>query len=97
PPSTLFPYTTLFRSRASSRASLDELADDRIVRLLDFRDGPHLPDPALIEHGDPVPHRVGAAHIVRDDDGRGAGVLARADIVVTQDRKSTRLNSSHDQ
>src|SRR3712207_8300829 len=64
PRSTLFPYTTLFRSE-------------------DRRAG-----------------RVGALQSGADGRGRGAPAArgeraARGDAVVAQDRKSTRLNSSH--
>src|SRR5256885_5377710 len=64
PRSTLFPYTTLFRSRGTSR--------------------PH--QPAL---GNGLAHRCAV---------RGAvGALRRAVVArpVAEDRKSTRLNSSH--
>src|SRR3712207_7620805 len=69
PRSTLFPYTTLFRS--------DDALVDRIAAEL---------KPDLIQlHGRETPSR--AAEIA----GRsGAGV-----IKAVQDRKSTRLNSSH--
>src|SRR3712207_8985944 len=82
PRSTLFPYTTLFRSRP--------LLERRLVRR-----GPPLPEVAelvvlralVVE---PVPdlvadHRADAAVVLR---GVGVGVEER-------DRKSTRLNSSH--
>src|SRR5438552_9180609 len=57
--STLFPYTTLFRSVAMTHGSLDA-----------FRHGHRLED-VVSEHGMTPHHRAGA------------------------DRKSTRLNSSH--
>src|SRR5258708_8111584 len=68
PRSTLFPYTTLFRSRLGSA----EIGRERIVAF-------HLPrGPAVLRFGEQLP-RI---------DGR-----PRTDIV--SDRKSTRLNSSH--
>src|SRR3712207_7282189 len=62
PRSTLFPYTTLFRSGRSGRAAAT---------------GPRSPRPAL--------HRA----------ARGRLPLPARDVRAPQDRKSTRLNSSH--
>src|SRR2546427_2323622 len=70
PRSTLFPYTTLFRSHAVAAD------DERRDLIRDERHGAH-------------PHDVGDAA-----DGLG-DELTR--IAVEQDRKSTRLNSSHSQ
>src|SRR5206468_11792165 len=68
PRSTLFPYTTLFRSDAhpqtSAITSINELA---VCRFIGLRCG------------------------------RGRGVVAMQQLAQFQDRKSTRLNSSHDQ
>src|SRR5206468_12093715 len=66
PRSTLFPYTTLFRSVTAKRGGRDALylidpASSRVVRRVDFPELVAIHDPALA------------------------------------DRKSTRLNSSHDQ
>src|SRR5688572_31536065 len=69
PRSTLFPYTTLFRSRP-------ELSRARQGRLQP-RQHSKIPDHLL-----PLPHLAGAAP---------AGDRA------SEDRKSTRLNSSHSQ
>src|SRR3712207_7683253 len=76
PRSTLFPYTTLFRSR-SSRAlrglrtlAGDELGRQRAPRILSLLEQPVLGHPAAV--GDPL-----------------------ALLHVAEDRKSTRLNSSH--
>src|SRR3712207_8903946 len=67
PRSTLFPYTTLFRSRPLGQEQ---------VRL-----------PEAVEHREPV------------GDDRGVVVLFEEDVgqeqQVVEDRKSTRLNSSH--
>src|SRR5438105_9531290 len=66
PSSTLFPYTTLFRSWGSGRNRPRLVVDDRVTRL----------DVGL------APERARAReHLVED----------RA-----EDRKSTRLNSSHE-
>ena len=44
-----------------------------------FRDGANLTDPALVQHRDPVPDRVRAAHVVRDHHGSHPKALARPD------------------
>src|SRR2546422_3192184 len=69
PRSTLFPYTTLFRSQrrapaASRRHALGEHVDDRVEVLA----------------GEPA---------------EGPGPTNQREQLVHQDRKSTRLNSSH--
>src|SRR5258707_8213952 len=67
PRSTLFPYTTLFRSRV-----------DRLqYRLAGVAEGPAPPSVGLAE--------------AREDEQR----IVDADAEPDQDRKSTRLNSSH--
>src|SRR3712207_7028860 len=66
PRSTLFPYTTLFRSRVHASAGVVRIAPDQDVRR----------------------RRVG--HVLDGDGSRGSSVICRL-----QDRKSTRLNSSH--
>src|SRR5207248_6482725 len=63
PRSTLFPYTTLFRSDPAGGAPDDVVADCVVV------------DPVLLL--------------------ANAAGLARVHLRVEQDRKSTRLNSSH--
>src|SRR3712207_6984233 len=72
PRSTLFPYTTLFRSRHGGAARRQ-----------------HLVWPALPPPGDRGPSAV-AAH---EKGPRVAGLRLRRRAA--QDRKSTRLNSSH--
>src|SRR2546428_4935904 len=78
PRSTLFPYTTLFRSHFAFAGEFGEIAAERFQRgRLHF---------LLV---------VGAA-------GRalriaGGGFLATFGARAERDRKSTRLNSSHDQ
>src|SRR3712207_7178700 len=66
PRSTLFPYTTLFRS----------------------------PPPARVRAGRLTGLRVRPGHD-RDGDRLGGHVLRAGTRAVGQDRKSTRLNSSH--
>src|SRR3712207_9519148 len=90
PRSTLFPYTTLFRSPVLRR---DVRALDRAVVVLDraaARLGAHQLDHREVGEG---------AHVVADVADRLvelARELARAgDALVQKDRKSTRLNSSH--
>src|SRR2546430_10171131 len=82
PRSTLFPYTTLFRSAALSGVGEWQLDHgSRPARWL----GAHRPgvrrSPLLL--GTPL----------RDD----TRVLQRRGVVGVEDRKSTRLNSSHSQ
>src|SRR3712207_6948808 len=71
PRSTLFPYTTLFRSRFVPHASRITLSPLHLVT----------PSPAAMDRGPCTPEAA----------------LSRvaADELAKQDRKSTRLNSSH--
>src|SRR3712207_7520278 len=70
PRSTLFPYTTLFRSALGR-------------------------DPVLDPGGDPL-HELRAHRLEqRQDHDRGDGDQRQVDQGVDEDRKSTRLNSSH--
>src|SRR5256885_13187074 len=84
PRSTLFPYTTLFRSRARLEA-LDERARAADVRLHDRGKADAL---ARLQELVPVVHDDGArvAH---------AETLEQRELECLRDRKSTRLNSSH--
>src|SRR3712207_8960772 len=80
PRSTLFPYTTLFRSREWAR-SLDARELGRRVTSLGLRfvcpgDPEYLPELIDLQHDPPV------------------GLFV-AGVTLTEDRKSTRLNSSH--
>src|SRR3712207_7190307 len=74
PRSTLFPYTTLFRSQRVAEARRAPEVDPRAGRQLDAPLGD-----------------------ARTDDRRGEQVVAEHVGVLDarQDRKSTRLNSSH--
>src|SRR3712207_7089950 len=79
PRSTLFPYTTLFRSRRDERA--EDVAGRVVVVVVALPDG----EEARAEGDDARREVEGAVH----GDGRAEdGARAR-------DRKSTRLNSSH--
>src|SRR5256885_10173106 len=62
PRSTLFPYTTLFRSRGG-RGAFDHAGDAEVCE-------------------------IDVAFVVQED-------VLRLDVAVDEDRKSTRLNSSH--
>src|SRR3712207_8308821 len=87
PRSTLFPYTTLFRSHGYAGAAADMVLADEVA----------------LGHGQVVDRQVGRQRA--GDAGVGvlaaghklavAGVLRRDQRGVRQDRKSTRLNSSH--
>src|SRR2546430_13143381 len=83
PRSTLFPYTTLFRSRPSVQLSFEdgkERVDPLIARMPGPKGQRRDEDPAAL---------MDLGEAVHFDDHRGA--------VVSLDRKSTRLNSSHSQ
>src|SRR2546430_3127333 len=84
PRSTLFPYTTLFRSVA---ADVEDLAGDALSGSLD--------------RGDERPRGIATVHVgpplVAAGDGDSAVHHRPHGERVHQDRKSTRLNSSHSQ
>src|SRR5258708_31723582 len=80
PRSTLFPYTTLFRSGANRRA----MVDNRLVREGGERRIPRARRPRERE---PQP----AQHL----GGAGRAHERRSFAARAGDRKSTRLNSSH--
>src|SRR2546430_10466751 len=81
PRSTLFPYTTLFRSLGTDNACVRRVA----AKLL----GRSAVSAAVLREllADPSPR-------IRESAAFAAGVGERRD---TRDRKSTRLNSSHSQ
>src|SRR5262245_65230650 len=89
PTSTLFPYTTLFRSDVAAAAHVEPLPGPGIQVPDDLQ--------LLVQlvHGDAQCFRqllvaavLELVHVIADDGLRGGAVLS-------QDRKSTRLNSSH--
>src|SRR5688572_31698014 len=83
PSSTLFPYTTLFRSRPKVENEALFAAAGIVQSQCDVRieaDVQRLVDEAV--------QRGGGLHILVNNAGIG---------LVKQDRKSTRLNSSHSQ
>src|SRR3712207_8489196 len=80
PRSTLFPYTTLFRSRVVLRGPVDRVRAGAQVEDLGARAGARL-------GGEDRPRGV-------VDEPQGAGALDEAHGL-DRDRKSTRLNSSH--
>src|SRR3546814_14912007 len=84
-PYTLFPYPTLFRSGLAVG-----LAIDRGDAVLDpFQVGKRgALDPETVQH-DPL--RQNAVEVIEDGDQ----ALGTRDFATAQDRKSTRLNSSH--
>src|SRR3712207_7292528 len=76
PRSTLFPYTTLFRSRGPGQAVAPFVGEQVVAGLVDR------------DHG--------VAELGQQGGGIGRGADARrVDGQPGQDRKSTRLNSSH--
>src|SRR3712207_7170578 len=81
PRSTLFPYTTLFRSSRELERVQDHIAlpDRRVQRVRFGPVGPHHRLRAALEAA-ALPGAVGNGAVALADDG---------------DRKSTRLNSSH--
>src|SRR5258708_20751800 len=77
PRSTLFPYTTLFRSRAADVVALDLTVERRIE---------HRDEAAAEREVDALQTQVvGGLHVETEPAGD----------VLRVDRKSTRLNSSH--
>src|SRR2546421_8346551 len=84
PRSTLFPYTTLFRSRF--RLTLHrETQHLRVYELVIAQNGPKLQEA--------IPGGI-YANGFTGPDGRVGAAMMRFGV---GDRKSTRLNSSHDQ
>src|SRR5207244_7992427 len=92
PPSTLFPYTTLFRSRFAQGSDRLHFHAHDLVLLLDRGEQLRLVG-ALAEAGQEL-QRAGAVlvgHLGDVAPALGAGIEQLFD----RDRKSTRLNSSH--
>src|SRR2546427_12757060 len=92
PRSTLFPYTTLFRSRGYSR---DKRSDCKqvVVGLVLDRDG--FPKAHEIFDGNMQDRR--SLDKMLDALEKRTGKRPGATVIVDRDRKSTRLNSSHSQ
>src|SRR5206468_9738739 len=96
PPTTLFPYTTLFRSRDVTPDGrpphLVRIAFPGIgERLATARDGVEFPDFS-------TGLRVVCRHLPARTRVAASGTNVDAPVVIDRrDRKSTRLNSSHDQ
>src|SRR3712207_9540744 len=90
PRSTLFPYTTLFRSPALARRDRpglddpDRISHARLVALVVHHEASGAPHALFVE---------GMPHQRLDGDRNGLVRLVRDDH--PEDRKSTRLNSSH--
>src|SRR5690348_17940400 len=78
PRSTLFPYTTLFRSEGSAETGI-------VAAGIDERGVPYTLEDASLQGS---PHEWASAVIATYN-------KLKADRVVVEDRKSTRLNSSH--
>src|SRR2546428_6622266 len=89
PRSTLFPYTTLFRSELDDPRARDRAAE-LLVRLHDHGRVDAAPPlaRAAIAAGSPTVWRSLVAVLGEPREALGPALL---------DRKSTRLNSSHDQ
>src|SRR3712207_7814687 len=85
PRSTLFPYTTLFRSRLDARGDVGDGDDGLAIGRLADRRGAHLGD-ELASVGTAV-----ACELAFDPPARRKCAVQR----IVLDRKSTRLNSSH--
>src|SRR5688572_31221835 len=82
PRSTLFPYTTLFRSQGLNAAALGDWIRREILVCTVLQ-----PDPGMAEKS---PTELVAVAAV-------GGVAEESLLQVQSDRKSTRLNSSHSQ
>src|SRR2546430_12057376 len=85
PRSTLFPYTTLFRSQGIGR----NLAADPVAQINRFAVGNVMPDLTIVID---VPTEVSLARLRQ----RASDLPDRMERE-NLDRKSTRLNSSHSQ
>src|SRR3712207_8653437 len=94
PRSTLFPYTTLFRSAlmAATQRPLAELVFSEPTGVPAWK---NLPSWAVVSTGD----KVVGTDAVRSMAERAGATITEAEgshvIMISQDRKSTRLNSSH--
>src|SRR3712207_7171873 len=89
PRSTLFPYTTLFRSDSSAALLVEALADSATL-LVDA-----LADSAAALLVDALADSAALLVEALADSAAALLVEALADSATLLDRKSTRLNSSH--
>src|SRR5947209_17297845 len=89
PRSTLFPYTTLFRSKGRCKEAQAFLADQHGGLVLDGAFARPFVTMAIIANK--CGNREQAEGYLR----KAATSQAGAEIVWARDRKSTRLNSSH--
>src|SRR5690606_41207204 len=93
PRSSLFPYTTLFRSPEAGPDERDRLAGGRRVRV-HAGEGRHLADAQVVAHvADAVAIAVGLVGV--GGERAVVGLVGHPVLVAVEDRKSTRLNSSH--
>src|SRR2546427_7364506 len=91
PRSSLFPYTTLFRSlRAAIAAALD-------VVLAAHRIDAAALDAQIAGHQREIAKALHVVHAANDRQSGHRGRRHQSDARPEQDRKSTRLNSSHSQ
>src|SRR5436305_11875884 len=79
PRSTLFPYTTLFRSRPTCGVLLGDKQQDRVRADID----------------DGLAHTLFCSPAIAQDFKEVTSFYARTYCNLRRDRKSTRLNSSH--
>src|SRR2546430_7501525 len=84
PRSTLFPYTTLFRSATSDRPGVFVEADGGTLFLDEIGDMPVAVQARLL-------------CVFQEGEVRAVGASTVKQVDVRVDRKSTRLNSSHSQ
>src|SRR3712207_7312069 len=87
PRSTLFPYTTLFRSEDRRRHATSRLQQEQLQRAA----GVPVVDLRAVQHV----HRGEVAVGEQGQDGRRVLVGVGLPVPPALDRKSTRLNSSH--
>src|SRR3712207_6872430 len=89
PRSTLFPYTTLFRSIA------DRVLPVAAIVVIDIVAGAAAEAVAAGAAGEAVVAILAPQAVVSSASGERVVAAAAGETVVPEDRKSTRLNSSH--
>src|SRR6266699_3629334 len=72
---------------------LDELPYDGILCVLDLVHRSHLADLALEKHRDTRGNRIGASHVVRNDDAGDAKLLTHPDHELIDDSAGDRIKS----